>query len=297
MPPIYDRAALALSADERAALEAEGRSRIGGSSSSRGVVRWTTRARREPYRLRLAVRSRAHREDGTYLYTLPSVVDDIDLGVTHVIRGEDHVTNTAVHIQIFEALGGAAPVFGHHNLLTDAGGEGLSKRTGALSIRSLRDSGVEALAVAALAVLVGSADAVIRSPRWPSSPRFSTSQHFARRGALRRSGAAAALSARMLHHLPFAAVRERLAALGVAGRGRAVLDRRCAAISLRSTKRPTGGASFMADRAARRRRGFCRGGGVPADEPWDDSPGALGRPASSATGRKGRASSTRCGWL
>ena len=79
------------------------------------------------------------REDGTFLYTLPSVVDDIDLAVTHVIRGEDHVTNTAVQIQIFEALAGAAPAFGHHNLLTDAAGEGLSKRTGALSIASLRE--------------------------------------------------------------------------------------------------------------------------------------------------------------
>ena len=83
------------------------------------------------------------REDGTYLYTLPSVVDDIDFGVTHVIRGEDHVTNTAVQIQIFEALAGAAPCFGHHNLLTDAGGGGLSKRTGALSIASLRAKGIE----------------------------------------------------------------------------------------------------------------------------------------------------------
>ena len=82
------------------------------------------------------------------------------LGVTHVIRGEDHVTNTAVQIQIFEALGARLPVFGHHNLLTTASGEGLSKRLGHLSLRGLRESGVEALAVAALAVLVGSSDAV-----------------------------------------------------------------------------------------------------------------------------------------
>ena len=100
------------------------------------------------------------REDGSYLYTLPSVVDDIDFGVTHVIRGEDHVTNTAVRIQAPSTLGGAVPSFGHHNLLTDAGGEGLSKRTGSLSISSLREREVEPLAVAALAVLVGSAQAV-----------------------------------------------------------------------------------------------------------------------------------------
>ena len=74
------------------------------------------------------------REDGTYLYTLTSVVDDIDLGISHVIRGEDHITNTGAQIAIFEALGAQAPAFGHHNLLTTADGSGLSKRSGALSI-------------------------------------------------------------------------------------------------------------------------------------------------------------------
>jgi glutamyl-tRNA synthetase len=87
------------------------------------------------------------RADGTFLYTLPSIVDDIDMGVTHIIRGEDHVSNTGVQIAIFQALGATAPVFGHHNLLTTRDGEGLSKRKGALSIGSLRESGVEAMAV------------------------------------------------------------------------------------------------------------------------------------------------------
>jgi glutamyl-tRNA synthetase len=103
------------------------------------------------------------RGDGTYLYTLPSVADDIDLGITHVIRGEDHVTNTAVQIQIFEALGGKAPTFGHHNLLTTASGEGLSKRLGHLSLHGLREAGIEPRAVAALA---GSG----RLGRSPSAP-------------------------------------------------------------------------------------------------------------------------------
>ena len=88
------------------------------------------------------------REDGSYLYTLPSVVDDIDLGITHVIRGEDHVSNTGTQIEIFEALGGTVPVFAHHNLLTGAEGEGLSKRLGSLSLAELRDEGYEPLAVA-----------------------------------------------------------------------------------------------------------------------------------------------------
>src|SRR3984957_20494197 len=154
-PPIYDRAALRLSDDERVALQASGPKPHWRFRLEPTTVRWDDIVRGESHidcaSLSDPVLSR---EDGTYLYTLPSVVDDIDLKVSHVIRGEDHVTNTAVQIQLFEAWAGRAPAFGHHNLLTNASGEGLSKRTGALSISSLRDSGVEALAVAALAVLV-----------------------------------------------------------------------------------------------------------------------------------------------
>ena len=105
---LRSRRAQSLTDAERAALEAQGRKPHWRFKLEPDVVRWDDLVRgAEPYRLRLAVRSGAAREDGSYLYTLPSVVDDIDLGVTHVIRGEDHVTNTAVQIQIFEAL--AAP--------------------------------------------------------------------------------------------------------------------------------------------------------------------------------------------
>ncbi len=161
LPPIYDRAALRLSADERAALEASGRKPHWRFRLEPTIVRWDDMVRGVSHIDSASLSDPVlRREDGTYLYTLPSVVDDIDFGVTHVIRGEDHVTNTAVQIQIFEALAGAAPRFGHHNLLTDAGGGGLSKRSGALSIAALRTKGIEPLAVAALAVLVGSAEAV-----------------------------------------------------------------------------------------------------------------------------------------
>src|ERR1700722_3098716 len=137
-PPIYDRAALRLSADERAALEASGRKPHWRFRLEPTIVRWDDIVRGDSHIDCASLSDPVlRREDGTYLYTLPSVVDDIDFGVTHVIRGEDHVTNTAVQIQIFEALAGAAPSFGHHNLLTDAGGGGLSKRSGALSIGAL----------------------------------------------------------------------------------------------------------------------------------------------------------------
>ena len=144
LPPVYDRAALALSAEERARLEAEGRKPHWRFMLERETVEWDDLSR-GPSRIDCASLSDPVmvREDGAYLYTLPSVVDDIELGVTHVIRGEDHVTNTAVQLQLFRALapGRAAPAFAHHNLLATASGEGLSKRTGSLSIASLRDAG------------------------------------------------------------------------------------------------------------------------------------------------------------
>src|SRR5215212_4685873 len=161
LPPIYDRAALSLTEADKLRLEAEGRRPHWRFRLDHRMVAWSDLVRGEGHvdcaSLSDPVLVRA---DGTYLYTLPSVVDDIDLGITHVIRGEDHVTNTAVQIQLFEALGAAAPAFAHHNLLTTASGEGLSKRLGHLSLQSLREEGVEPLAVASLAVLVGSAEAV-----------------------------------------------------------------------------------------------------------------------------------------
>ena len=217
-PPIYDRAALRLSEADRAALEAAGRRPHWRFRLEPATVRWDDMARGES---RIDCGSLSdpvlRREDGTYLYTLPSVVDDIDFGVTHVIRGEDHLTNTAVQIQIFEALAGAAPRFGHHNLLTDAAGEGLSKRTGALSVASLRERGVEALAVAALAVLVGSAEAVRPVASLDELAALVDLTHLSHGAARFDEAELDALSARTLHHLPYAAVAPRLAALGVGG--------------------------------------------------------------------------------
>jgi glutamyl-tRNA synthetase len=158
LPPIYDRAALKLTAEERARLEAEGRKPHWRFRLDHCVMEWRDLVR-GPSHVDMASLSDPVlvRADGSYLYTLPSVVDDMDLGITQVIRGEDHVTNTAVQIQIFQALGGPVPAFAHHNLLTTASGEGLSKRLGHLSLKGLREAGLEPQAVASLAVLVGSA--------------------------------------------------------------------------------------------------------------------------------------------
>lgn len=218
LPPVYDRAALKLTAEQRETLEAEGRKPHWRFQLEAREVAWDD-----------LVRGASHvdcaslsdpvlvREDGSYLYTLPSVVDDADMGITHVIRGEDHVTNTAVQIQIFEALSAAIPVFGHHNLLTTASGEGLSKRLGHLSLRGLREAGVEALAVAALAVLVGSSDAVRPVSSLDELAGLVELAHVSRAPAKFDEHELEALSARTLHQLPYEAVAERLRALDVGG--------------------------------------------------------------------------------
>ena len=217
-PPIYDRAALKLTDAERAALEAQGRRPHWRFKLEPSVVRWDDLVRGESHIDCASLSDPVLvREDETFLYTLPSVVDDIDLRVTHVIRGEDHVTNTAVQIQIFEALAGAAPGFGHHNLLTDAGGEGLSKRTGALSIGSLRDDGQEALAVAALAVLVGSAESVRPVASLGELADLVDLGHMSHSASKFDQAELRALSQKTLHNFAYPAVADRLASLGVAG--------------------------------------------------------------------------------
>lgn len=220
LPPVYDRAGLTLSADERARLEAEGRRPHWRFLLDRDVIEWTDLSR-GPSRIDCASLSDPVlvREDGAYLYTLPSVVDDIDLGVTHVIRGEDHVTNTAVQAQLFRALAPdrAPPQFAHHNLLATASGEGLSKRTGSLSIASLREQGMEALAVAALAVLTGTSDSVHPVASLDELAGSIDLGRVSQTAAKFDEADLAALTARTLHALPYEAVAERLAGMGVAG--------------------------------------------------------------------------------
>jgi len=217
-PPIYDRAALRLTDEERRRLEAQGRRQHWRFRLEEKVVRWNDLVRGESHIDCASLSDPVlAREDGSFLYTLPSVVDDADLKVTHVIRGEDHVTNTAVQIQLFEALGSHVPDFGHHNLLTDASGEGLSKRTGALSISSLRESGVEALAAAALAVLVGSAEPVRPIKSLDELARHFDLNRLSQAPARFDEAELRALSAKTLHIADYEATAARLARLGIEG--------------------------------------------------------------------------------
>jgi len=230
LPPVYGREALKLSDAEKATLEREGRKphwrfllpnfASDPFETSRTDIRWNDIVRGEET-VDLASLSDPVlvREDGTYLYTLPSVVDDTDFGVSHIIRGDDHVTNTGVQIALFRALGAEPPAFGHHNLLTTISGEGLSKRTGALSVSGLRESGIEPMAVASLAVLTGTSEniAAVRSLD-ELAARFDPS-HTSKSASKFDPAELDVLNRTLLHGMTFDEVKERLAALGIAGDG------------------------------------------------------------------------------
>jgi glutamyl-tRNA synthetase len=218
MPPIYDRAALQLSDEDRIRLESEGRRPHWRFRLDHRSVAWADMVRGECHVDCASLSDPVLvREDGTYLYTLPSVADDVALSITHVIRGEDHVTNTAVQIQIFEALGAAPPVFGHHNLLTTLSGEGLSKRLGHLSLAGLREAGLEPQAVASLAVLVGSAESVRPVAALDDLAQLVDFAHISRAPAKFDEHELDQLNARLVHEMAYDAVKERLAGMGIEG--------------------------------------------------------------------------------
>jgi glutamyl-tRNA synthetase len=228
LPPVYGREALKLTGEEREALEAEGRKphwrfllpnfRDNPFETERTEIQWDDVVRGEET-VDLASLSDPVlvREDGTYLYTLPSVVDDIDMGVTHVIRGDDHVTNTGVQIALFKGLGAEPPAFGHHNLLTTSTGEGLSKRTGALSISSLRESGLEPMAVASLAVLIGTSENVTAVPHMSELAERFDPAATSKSASKFDPAELIVLNRALLHQLPFNEAQDRLSALGVSG--------------------------------------------------------------------------------
>ena len=214
-PPVYDRAGLALSADEKAALEAEGRSAHWRFKLSGNQVTWRDLVRGEQKIDTASVSDPViRRADGSWLYTLPSVVDDLDINISHVIRGEDHVTNTAAQVELITALGGEVPEFAHFSLMLGADGSGLSKRLGSLALADLRDSGLEPISLNAHIARLGTADPVVPAQ---------TMQEIIDGFDMARLGRAPArfdpedvtrLNARILHETPYAAVVDRLAEIG-----------------------------------------------------------------------------------
>lgn len=155
-PPIYDRAGLSLTDEQIKAYEAEGRQPHWRFKLLDEPIKWVDEVR-GPVEFKGTDLSDPVliRADGSLLYSLCSVVDDIDLGITHIVRGEDHVANTATHVQLFEALGAKVPEFAHVPLLTDKEGKGLSKRLGSISIQDIRKEGFDPRAVTSLLAAVG----------------------------------------------------------------------------------------------------------------------------------------------
>lgn len=215
-PPIYDRSALRLDAEARRKFEAEGQtphwrfllepSEIRWVDSVRGEVLFEAEHLSDPVLIRA---------DGTPLFILPAVVDDIELKVTDVLRGEDHVTNTAVQMQIFEALGAKSPRFAHLPLLTDVHGKELSKRKESLAIVDLREEGFESMALNSLLALIGSSDPVTPFASLEALlPNFDL-RKFARATPKFDLDELMSVNAKLLHVLPFSKVAERLHELGL----------------------------------------------------------------------------------
>jgi len=288
-PPVYDRVALRLTEAERAKLEEGGRRPHWRFKLSQTKVNWRDRIRGE------VEIDTAHlsdpvliREDGRFLYTLPSVADDIDFVVTHIVRGEDHVTNTAVQIEIFEALGARVPDFAHFPLLVGSGGEALSKRIGSLSLREIRESGIEPLALDSYLAKTGTSDAVeLRGSLDELAREFDFSK-IGRAPAHFDPKELEGLNAKLLHALPYEALADRLGALGV---GSAVLwDAVKANVTRLSDAGDlaalvTGPITPVIEDAAF----AAKAAELLPPEPWDENTwGAWTKAVAAATGRKGR---------
>ncbi|TXC72280.1 glutamate--tRNA ligase [Sphingomonas ginsenosidivorax] len=213
LPPLYDRAALALTDADHARLAAEGvaphwrfkldhDAPIGWDDLIRGSQHFEARTMSDPV---------VRRADGSWLYMLPSAIDDAEMGVTHVVRGEDHVSNTALQLQMFDALGVTPPRFAHEALLTGAEGK-LSKRLGSLGVDHFREVGIEPQAVRALLARIGTSDPV--EPIADAAPLIAGFDfaRFGRAPARFDEAELAQLNARIVHGLDFATVADRLPA-------------------------------------------------------------------------------------
>ncbi len=215
-PPVYDRAALKLTEAEKDALRAErgagvwrfklDQQRIEWNDGILGDISIDAASVSDPVLIR---------GDGQILYTLASVVDDTEMGVTSVVRGSDHVTNTATQIQIMQALGGTLPQFSHHSLLTGPQGEALSKRLGTLALRDLRAQGIQPFALLSLMARLGSSDPVeLRTDMAALIEGFDI-DHFGSAPTKFDVADLFPLTGHYLQQLPLAAVAKHIEALGV----------------------------------------------------------------------------------
>lgn len=213
LPPVYERTALDMTDAERAEKEAAGikphwrfkldhDTPIEWTDLIRGDVHFDPKTMSDPV---------IRRADGSWLYMLPSVIDDIDMGITHVVRGEDHVSNTATQIQMFTALDAAPPAFAHEALLTGSEGK-LSKRLGSLGVSHFRETGIEAMAVTALLARIGTSDPVIPATDIATLIDGFDFSRFGRAPARFDEAELDTLNQKILHHTSYDAIKDRLPA-------------------------------------------------------------------------------------
>ena len=212
-PPIYDRAALKLTPHEIEARLRHGEKPTWRFKLERGTVAWDDMVRGHvEFHAENLSDPVLIKADGQPLYTLTSVVDDVEFAVTHIIRGEDHVANTAVQIQLFQALGGNVPTFGHFSLIADASGGKLSKRAGSISLENLRDDGIEPMSILSLLAKLGTSDPIeIRTARAQLIEEFEIGK-FGRSQPKLDIVELEHLNGKLMHLLNFADVADRLPA-------------------------------------------------------------------------------------
>lgn len=290
LPPIYERTALALTDADRARLEAEGRRPhwrfrldhdrpLEWDDLVRGAQRIDPASQSDPV---------VRRADGSWLYLLPSVIDDIDLGVTHVVRGEDHVTNTALQLQMFEALGAAPPAFAHEALLVGSEGK-LSKRLGSTGVDEFRADGIEPVALAALLARLGTSDPVEPVAEIAALAPGLDFSRFGRAPARFDPDELASLNARVVHGLDHAMVADRLPA-GMTDAQWAAVRPNLATVAAAADWMPVLTGTIAPPDLSDEDRAFVgRAAEIAAGLAWDDPWAALTAALKAETGRKGRA--------
>ncbi len=217
LPPLYDREALKLTDEQKKAFEAQGRKPHWRFKMNHAPIRWDDEVR-GPVHFEGADMSDPVliREDGSPLYHLCSVIDDIDYQMTHIVRGEDHVTNTAMHVQMFEALGAKPPSFAHLPLLSDAHGGKLSKRLGALNLKELRDQeGLEPMAVVSLLARLGTSDPIEPFTEMKDVIGHFDIAKFGRGTPKFDQEELTRLNAKILHHMSYTQIKPRLTQIGL----------------------------------------------------------------------------------
>ena len=290
-PPIYDRAALDLTEQQVADFEGEGRLPHWRFKLDHDApIEWDDRIR-GPQHFDPALLSDPviRREDGSWLYMLPSAVDDADMAVTHVVRGEDHVTNTGLQIQMFDAMGVSPPAFAHEALLVGSEGK-LSKRLGSLGVEAFREQGIEPIAVVSLLARIGTSDPV--EPFTAPAPLIESFDfaRFGRAPARFDSEELAALNAKIVHQLDFEAVCDRVP-VGMGAEGWAAIRPNLATVAEAAdwwhvVEGPVETVDFDEDTAAFLDQAADMAAGLDwSDGVWKSLTGQL----KDQTGRKGKA--------